>query len=153
MLSRVEWMEVLGDVYRTGVADGRRTVYLELLEQIGGSERIRLGGTVRRAGHEALEDAAEAMESLWNDHLAQFDRVGTGLGPGIWEGRGIPPPLEASDSSEDEGMETELVDPPANPAVQVDPDPGTVPGELAGVEAAQEVDADPIRTPEPPLKE
>ena len=32
------WMEVLGDVYRHGVADGRRAAYLELLEQIGGAE-------------------------------------------------------------------------------------------------------------------
>ena len=55
---------------------GRRTAYLELLEQIGGSERILLGRILRCAIHEALEDAAEAMESLWNDHPPQFDRVG-----------------------------------------------------------------------------
>ena len=47
----------------------------ELLEQISGPELMRLGRTLRRTIHQALEDAAEAMESLWNDHPAQFARV------------------------------------------------------------------------------
>ena len=67
-LTRVEWMEVLGDVYRAGVADGQRIANLELLEQISGPELMRLGRTLRHSIHEALEDAAGAMESLWNDH-------------------------------------------------------------------------------------
>ena len=33
-LTRVEWMEVLGDVYRAGLADRQRLANLELLEQI-----------------------------------------------------------------------------------------------------------------------
>ena len=115
MLSKNEWMEVLGDVYRNVVADGRKEAYLELLEQISGSERIRLGGTLRRAIHEALEEAAVATESLWSDHPAQFDRVGTGLGGGVWEVRGVPTPLEASEGSEGEGEETKQVGPPASP--------------------------------------
>ena len=78
MLSRIEWMEVLGDVYRNGVADGRRTAYLELLEQIGGSERIRLGGILRRAIHEALEDTAEAMKVMTpSEEMAGGDRIGS----------------------------------------------------------------------------
>ena len=52
-LTQVEWMEVLGDVYRVGVADGRRAANLELMEQISGPERMRLGRTLRRTVHEA----------------------------------------------------------------------------------------------------
>ena len=54
------------------------------------------------------------MESLWNDHPAQFARVGTRLGPGLWEVREVPTsPLELTQSSEDEG-----VDPPVHSTVQ-----------------------------------
>ena len=118
-LSKSEWMEVLGDVYRNGVADGRREAYLE---QISGTERICLGGTLRHASHEALEDAAAATESLWSEHPAQFDRISTGLGPGIWEVRGTPSPIEASEESE--GEELDSFDPPASPTVQLTKLPG-----------------------------
>ena len=93
-------MEVLGDGYRNGVADGRREAYLELLKQISGTERIRLGATLSRAIHEALEDAAAVTQSLYSDHPMQFDWVGTGLGPGIWEVRSTPSPIEASEESD-----------------------------------------------------
>ena len=109
-------MEVLEDVYRAGVADGQRMANLELLEQISGPELMCLGRTLRRTIHEALEDAAEAMESLWNDHPAQFARVGTGLGPGLWEVREVSTsPAELTDFSEDEddgAMTLKLVKPP-----------------------------------------
>ena len=76
--------------HREGVADGRRGAYLELLEQISGSERIHLGSILRRGIQEALGDVAATTESFWNDNQVQFDRVGTGLGPGIWEVRSHP---------------------------------------------------------------
>ena len=68
-----------------GVAGGRKEAYLELIEQISGSEQILLGGTLRHAIHEALEEAAVATDSLWSDHPVQFDRVGTGLSSGVRE--------------------------------------------------------------------
>ena len=46
-LTLVEWMEVLGDVYRAGVADDKRIANLDLLEQISGPELMRLGRTLR----------------------------------------------------------------------------------------------------------
>ena len=67
MLTWSEWMEVLGDVYRNGAADGKRGAYIELLEQVSGAECLSLGGTLRRGIQEALEDATAVTESLWHD--------------------------------------------------------------------------------------
>ena len=131
-------MEVLGDVYRAGVADGQRIANLELLEQISGPELMHLGRTLRQSIHEALEDAAGAMESLWNDHPAQFARVGTGLGPGLWEVREVSTsPAELTDFSEDEddgAMTLKLVKPPVTRdlprlgSMSRDPEPRKLPG-------------------------
>ena len=42
MLTWGEWMKVLGDVYRYGVADGKRVANSELLEQVSGPEQVHL---------------------------------------------------------------------------------------------------------------
>ena len=49
------------------MANGGKEAYLEMLDLISGSERVRLGSTLRRAIHEALEEAAKGAACLWRE--------------------------------------------------------------------------------------
>ena len=77
--------------------------------------------------------------------------MGTGLGYGIWEVRGVPTPFEASEKSNGEGEEAEHVELPASPTAQANPGLRSVTGELAGtVDSGIEVTENQIQTPETP---
>ena len=80
MLTWGEWMKVLGDMYRYGVADGKRVANSELLEQVSGPEQVHLERSLRHGVQDAM--AVLSVDILWHDYPVQFNRISTGLGSG-----------------------------------------------------------------------